>query len=84
MAVAAVVRQVDLDKLDDVVHREAVLEHVKSFGNTPTQLFSAAHPVRRRRPDPHDLLVPELCARLQSSDTRVVAHEVRPRGGGVR
>lgn len=40
---------VDLEAMDDPVTRAAVEEQIKSFGQTPTQLFTAPHLQRQRR-----------------------------------
>jgi WD40 repeat protein len=59
--------QVDIDKIADPLLREATIEQIRSFGQTPKLLFAAPHPPRLRLPHSGDLFL--HCHRLQLNDS---------------
>ena len=60
--------RVDVDQVADPVERKSVVERIRSFGQTPMQLFSsAAHPVRELMPAVGHLFV--FADRLQATDS---------------
>lgn len=41
-------KAVDLEKIDNIQEKNGVLDQIGEFGQTPRQLFSKPHPIRRK------------------------------------
>ncbi len=62
--------QVDIDKIHDPLRRSATIEQIRSFGQTPTQLFTQPHPPRKVMPEPGSALPLVLAAALHGRQER--------------
>ncbi len=62
--------QVDIDAISDPVQKEATIEQIRSFGQTPRQLFTKPHVKRKMLSDTADLFYPPLTDRFAVCDTR--------------
>mgnify|MGYP000216635965 CR=1 FL=1 len=67
---------IDIDSITDPMQRAATIERIRSFGQTPRQLFTKPHPKRRRMPDAGDLLLTSLLPRFEA-EFKPVAEEMK-------
>ena len=67
---------VDVDQIADPMRRAAVIETIRSFGQTPTQLFTTPHPPRKVVPRMGSLFRSTLLHRFRATKTEMVAHPV--------
>ena len=56
---------VNIDDIEDELHRAATIDQIRNFGQTPIQLFRDPHPARKRMPDTPVMCVPTLSGRMQ-------------------
>ena len=68
--------QVDIDKIHDPLRRSATIEQIRSFGQTPTQLFTQPHPPRKVMPRPGALLRSSWLQRFTAAKSEMVSHPV--------
>ena len=67
---------VDIDKIADPMQRAATIETIRSFGQTPTQLFTTPHPPKRVVPRLGTLFRSTLLTRFRAVKTEMVAHAI--------
>ena len=68
--------RVDIDKIADPTSRAATIEQIRSFGQTPIQLFTAPHPPRRAVPRLGTLFRSALLHRFVPVKSEMVSHAV--------
>ena len=68
--------QVDIDKIHDPLRRSATIEQIRSFGQTPTQLFTQPHPPRKVMPRPGALFRSSWLQRFSAAKSEMVTHPV--------
>ena len=67
---------VDVDQIGDDMRRAATIEQIRSFGQTPTQLFTAPHPPKKIVPRLGTLFRSTLLHRFKAVKSEVVAHAI--------
>ena len=67
---------VDVDQIGEPMRRAATIEQIRSFGQTPTQLFTSPHPPKKVVPRLGALFRSTLLHRFRATKSEVVAHAV--------
>lgn len=68
--------RVDIDQIDDPMRRAATIETQRSFGQTPTQLFTSPHPAKKAVPRLGTLFRSTLLHRFKAVKSDIVSHAV--------